>query len=346
MESSQQLVEIEAIKRLKARYQRAVDTKDWELVRSVLAPDARSVYSDGKYAFEGREAIVKFLSDGLGSPEIQSMHHAHTPEIEITGDGVDGDGDGDGDGVTDEASIADVTATTIYSAGQPRPVTELELHALRQDLVAEDAVAGALLADELGLPDLSQAEIDSINAGEAAFAAANCGSCHMPELLADGSVFSEPSSNPNYRDNGTFPAGQDADIDTVAFDLTTDMLDNHIELGGFFRNVANFETNGAGQMVVRLYGDLKRHDMGPGLAESIDEVGTGHATFITKELWGVGSTPPYLHDGRATTVTEAILEHGGEAEVSRQLYEALSAQEQADLARFLRNLVIFKVAEE
>ena len=84
MDAVQKLVEIEAIKQLKARYQRAVDTKDWELMRSVLAPDARSVYSDGKYAFEGSDAIVKFLADGLGSPEIQSMHHAHTPEIEIT----------------------------------------------------------------------------------------------------------------------------------------------------------------------------------------------------------------------------------------------------------------------
>ena len=84
MDRTQELVEIEAIKQLKARYQRAVDTKDWDLMRSVLAPDATSVYSDGKYRFEGREAIVTFLADGLGTPEIQSMHHAHTPEIEIT----------------------------------------------------------------------------------------------------------------------------------------------------------------------------------------------------------------------------------------------------------------------
>ena len=84
MDAIQELLEIEAIKKLKARYQRAVDTKDWELMRSVLAPDAKSVYSDGKYAFDGRDAIVEFLARGLGTPEIQSMHHAHTPEIEMT----------------------------------------------------------------------------------------------------------------------------------------------------------------------------------------------------------------------------------------------------------------------
>ena len=86
MDDLQRLVEIEAIKQLKARYQRAVDTKDWELMRSVLAPNAKSIYSDGKYAYEGRDAIVEFLANprGLGSTEIASMHHAHTPEIEIT----------------------------------------------------------------------------------------------------------------------------------------------------------------------------------------------------------------------------------------------------------------------
>ena len=85
MDAIQQLVEIEAIKQLKGRYQRSVDTKDWDLMRSVFAPNAQSVYSDGKYTFDDREAIIKFLQDGLGDPErVQSMHHAHTPEIEIT----------------------------------------------------------------------------------------------------------------------------------------------------------------------------------------------------------------------------------------------------------------------
>ncbi|MGH7151634.1 MAG: hypothetical protein ACREIU_13090 [Planctomycetota bacterium] len=51
---------------------------------------------------------------------------------------------------------------------------------------------------------------------------------------------------------------------------------------------------------IQRLGDLKRHDMGPGLAEPIDEVGTGSSAFLTENLWGVGSTAPYLHDGRAT----------------------------------------------
>ncbi len=84
MDTLTELVEIEAIKQLKARYQRAVDTKDWKLMERVLAPDARSVYNGGKHAYEGRDAILAFLREGLGSAEIVSMHHAHTPEIELT----------------------------------------------------------------------------------------------------------------------------------------------------------------------------------------------------------------------------------------------------------------------
>ena len=82
--------------------------------------------------------------------------------------------------------------------------------------------------------------------------------------------------------------------------------------------------------------------MGPELAESIDETGSGAATFLTENLWGVGSTAPYLHDGRATTLTEAILWHGGEAAASRAAFRALTTQEQLDLLLFLNNLTLLK----
>ena len=82
--------------------------------------------------------------------------------------------------------------------------------------------------------------------------------------------------------------------------------------------------------------------MGPGLAEAVDEVGTGASVFLTRTLWGVGSTAPYLHDGRSSTLTEAILEHGGEAAASRDAFTAAASNDQADLIAFLNNLVLFK----
>lgn len=267
--------------------------------------------------------------------------------VETTGDGFDGDGDG----TVDEVSVADVTATTIYVAGQPRPVTEIELDQLRADLIAAEGDVGAELADALGLPDLTPGEITAIQAGEATFEAIGCSSCHRPSLLLENPVYQEPSASETYRDV-TFPAGQDPiergldPNNPVSFDLTADLPDNHIGLGSFFRNMANFDVDQDGNTIVALYGDLRRHNMGKGLAEQIDEHGTGKATFMTKELWGVGSTPPYLHDGRATTLTEAILLHGGDAQTARDAFAVLDRDQQADLIRFLANLVVFKVDEE
>ena len=86
MDAIQKLVETEAIKQVKARYARAVDTKDWDLLESVFTQDARSVYNDGAFAFEGRDEILKFLKGALDTTEVVSMHQSHTPEIEITGE--------------------------------------------------------------------------------------------------------------------------------------------------------------------------------------------------------------------------------------------------------------------
>ena len=85
--------------------------------------------------------------------------------------------------------------------------------------------------------------------------------------------------------------------------------------------------------------------MGPGLAENIDEDGFGASVWMTAELWGVGSTAPYLHDGRATTLTEAILEHDGEAAGSRAAFRSLATADKADLIAFLNNLILYKIPE-
>jgi uncharacterized protein (TIGR02246 family) len=84
MDAIQKLVAIEAIKQLKARYHRAVDTKDWNLLASVLTEDARSVYSDGLFSFAGRDEILEFHKGALETNDIVTMHQSHMPEIEIT----------------------------------------------------------------------------------------------------------------------------------------------------------------------------------------------------------------------------------------------------------------------
>jgi cytochrome c peroxidase len=272
--------------------------------------------------WKGVEPTVRSFNRGA------SHHELGMQPVEITGDDVDGDGDG----VVNELGVGDMSALAIYLAAQPRPVSKVELA-------------------DFGLMELSTEDRESILRGEALFTSVGCADCHRPSLVIDVPIFSEPSQVPTHRDS-VFPAGQDplaVGVDPtrpIAFDLTHDQPDNVIDVGGVEVRLGAFEANAAAGAIVRLYGDLKRHDMGRGLAENIDEAGTGSSMWMTQELWGVGSTGPYLHDGRATTITEAIVEHGGEAEASRNAPAALSTAEQRDLLAFLENLILFKLEEE
>jgi CxxC motif-containing protein (DUF1111 family) len=78
--------------------------------------------------------------------------------------------------------------------------------------------------------------------------------------------------------------------------------------------------------------------MGPGLADGVMVGEAGPSEFRTQPLWGIAPAGPYLHDGRADTLDEAILAHGGEGEASRRRYEALSTAERSALVAFLRSL--------
>jgi CxxC motif-containing protein (DUF1111 family) len=94
-----------------------------------------------------------------------------------------------------------------------------------------------------------------------------------------------------------------------------------------------------GTNTVALFSDLKRHAMGAALADAHEnEQGIPPDVFLTRPLWGLAETAPYLHDGRALMIPEAILAHGGEAQASRDAFAALSAPEQADVHLFLLSL--------
>ena len=90
---------------------------------------------------------------------------------------------------------------------------------------------------------------------------------------------------------------------------------------------------------VPLFADLKRHDMGDDLKENFHladkEV---NAEFTTARLWGVADSGPYLHDGRALTITEAILMLGGEAQAASDYFAALSQAAQNAVLAFLYSL--------
>ncbi|MEO0796915.1 MAG: di-heme oxidoredictase family protein [Verrucomicrobiota bacterium] len=96
--------------------------------------------------------------------------------------------------------------------------------------------------------------------------------------------------------------------------------------------------------LIHPYTDLLLHDMGDGLADEVSEGDAEGREWRTAPLWGIGRTEEvsghtrFLHDGRARNLEEAILWHGGEAEASRDAYKGLTADERAQLLKFLESL--------
>lgn len=92
------------------------------------------------------------------------------------------------------------------------------------------------------------------------------------------------------------------------------------------------------------YTDLALHDMGPGLADGVTEnLATGQE-WRTPPLWGLGAQKIfrkealYLHDGRARSLEEAILWHGGEAQASQTYFINLSKIQRQQLVAFLDSI--------
>jgi mono/diheme cytochrome c family protein len=256
--------------------------------------------------------------------------------------GDKGGSDPDGDGVSRELSVGDITAMAVYNAAQAVP-TEL----------------GHLV--DLGLVAAPGADAKArIEKGRQLFTQAGCATCHIPEMHLAKTVFEEPNvgGGGNYIDH--FLASKDADYDPkrpARFDFLKDSMEPRLE------------ASPNGGAIVRLYGDLKRHDMGRLLADpapgapldsSLAPVQYGGnvalippSVFLTPELWGVGSTGPWLHDDRAGTIAEAIALHGedappatgqpgrSEAQESRDNYKKLTPEDQGAVVTFLKSLVAF-----
>jgi len=97
---------------------------------------------------------------------------------------------------------------------------------------------------------------------------------------------------------------------------------------------------------IQPFTDLLLHDMGAGLADHRPDFSASGSEWRTTPLWGIGLTEvvlgprevSYLHDGRARTLQEAILWHGGEGENAKRAFIELAASERDSLIKFLRSL--------
>ena len=148
--------------------------------------------------------------------------------------------------------------------------------------------------------------------GQARFAAIGCAACHVPSLPLDSTRFVLSS-----REGG----------DAIAVDLAAAGAEPRIAPAA----------DGSGYRVA-LFSDLKRHDVGQALAEPRPDRGALAAQFLTRPLWGLARSRPYLHDARAPTLEDAILLHGGEAQEARDAYAALTEPERAPIRVYLMSL--------
>ncbi|MCK2166238.1 di-heme oxidoredictase family protein [Thalassospira xiamenensis] len=96
--------------------------------------------------------------------------------------------------------------------------------------------------------------------------------------------------------------------------------------------------------VIWPYSDLLLHDMGDGLADHRPEADASGTEWRTPPLWGLGRAQEidpragYLHDGRARSILEAVLWHGGEANPARDAVTFLPSSDRSKLLAFLKSL--------
>ena len=224
--------------------------------------------------------------------------------------------DFDSDDVGRDLTIGDVTATLIWQAslgvpGQLLPASRSERRAVRR---------GEVLFEQIGFAD-----------------------CHVPQMELDSRFFVEPNPFNSAGTCGSVDGPSACDF-MFAFDMTKQGEKPHLK-----------KKRGGGA-IVNAYTDLKRHN----LCDAPDDPNAirffcneqrdqgrpaqdgrpGAEYFITRKLWDVGNSAPYGHRGDITTITEAIWYHGGEGTASREAFEALSAEEQASIIKFLKTLQV------
>jgi hypothetical protein len=171
-------------------------------------------------------------------------------------------------------------------------------------------------------------QTDRTERGRAVFNRIGCGSCHIADMTVNHDRrIADVETNYDTR-NGVFNS---------LFATANPLLYTEDDGSGY----PLLKQPLWNSFVVKdIFTDFKRHDLGPRFYERNWD-GTMQTQFLTRPLWGVGSTGPYGHDGRSMTLNDVILRHGGEALQSRNAYAALSPGAEESLEGFLNSLVLF-----
>ena len=160
---------------------------------------------------------------------------------------------------------------------------------------------------------------DALQSGEKLFAKVGCAACHTPQLGTVAGIFSDlllHDMGPDSGDSGNYgvfiPDSTGSDSEDPIPELTA------VQIQGGRIPVSNSQT------LQTIPDDLK---------------GAASQEWRTPPLWGVRDSAPYLHDGRAKTLEQAIAMHGGEGHQSAINFFHLSKADQTRVLSFLRTLV-------
>lgn len=199
-----------------------------------------------------------------------------------------------------------------HKAAQPKVIHQIA-HALNRDMGVVSELFPVLDGEKSPRPaEVSNTELDQLNRYAVLLGVAAQRYLQDPQVVRGRTLFSTASCvachTPSFTTSAYHPKGE-------------------------LRN-----------QTIRPFTDLLLHDMGPGLADSMAEGDVTGAEWRTAPLWNIGLTAGvaggegYLHDGRARTIEEAILWHGGEAEQAKENFRKMSATDREAVVKFIRSL--------
>lgn len=212
--------------------------------------------------------------------------------------------DPDNDGVERELTEGQLTALVLFLATLDTPSIEIPTEGGE----AEE------LADPTPISVYAPEHIVRWGQGASLFMDYGCDFCHKPFMVV---------RNPRYQTRSAL-SGALTEVDLA-------------QLGA--RPLPAQREDGA--WLVPTFSDFKRHDMGDWLAGQHDERGVSSRLYMTRRLWGVAQTSPFLHDASATLFDEAIAMHAGpgsEAAPMAQAFLGASEYDKANVRLFLTSL--------
>lgn len=163
-----------------------------------------------------------------------------------------------------------------------------------------------------------KAQYKVMSGGGSVFESIGCSGCHTPKTIIKSNIFTEPG---HFNRPGAMRAKDATTIAQVKLDIPTNNTD-------FF---------------VHMFSDLKRHNMCDSeirhfCNEKKRQDNVHEEWFMTPRLWDLNTSAPYCHRGDCSTVSEAILAHGGEARIAREKFRELSREKKKSLITFLLSL--------